>query len=100
MNLKPSIQHLLCMVMCLWMGCMAAFAQGTTTVTGSVYDQTDEPIIGASVVLKGTTKGVTTDIDGEFTFANVPSNGTLVISFVGMETVEIAASNTEALKKR
>ena len=99
MNLKPSIQHLLCMVICLWMGCMAAFAQGNITVKGAVYDPTDEPIIGASVILKGTSKGVTTDIDGMFTFANVPSNGTLVISFVGMESVEIAASDTEALKK-
>jgi len=58
---------------------------------GTVVDGTGEPIIGASVVLKGTTQGVITDINGEFTItAQQPS--TLVISYVGYTTQELQGS--------
>ena len=64
-----------------------AFSQNIT-VKGVVKDATGESVIGASVVQKGTSNGIITDIDGNFTL-NVPSNSTIVISFVGYKTQEI-----------
>lgn len=58
-------------------------------ISGTVVDETGEPIIGASVLYKGSTIGGTTNIDGNFSF-RVPSlNGTLVISYVGFESQEV-----------
>ena len=50
---------------------IGAYAQ-SKTVSGTVVDQTGEPIIGANVVVKGTTNGIVTDLDGRFTLSNVP----------------------------
>ena len=59
------------------------------TVKGTVKDKTGETVIGASVVEKGnTTNGTITDIDGNYSL-NVPSNATLVFSFVGMRPTEV-----------
>lgn len=66
----------------------ATFAQ-TATVSGGVKDDTGEPVIGAGVLVKGTTLGTITDIDGHFPFRADDLNGVLVVSFVGMETQEI-----------
>ena len=56
---------------CLLMGMTAVMAQNTK-VTGQVLDENGEPVIGASVVVKGTTIGTVTDFDGNFTL-DVPS---------------------------
>lgn len=70
---KPlGLLFLLCLIP-LW-----AFSQNIT-VKGVVKDTTGESVIGASVVQKGTSNGIITDIDGNFTL-NVPSNSTIVIS--------------------
>ena len=66
----------------------ATFAQ-TATVSGVVKDDIGEPVIGAGVLVKGTTLGTITDIDGHFSFRADDLNGVLVVSFVGMETQEI-----------
>ena len=66
----------------------ATFAQ-TAIVSGVVKDDTGEPVIGAGVLVKGTTLGTITDIDGHFSFRADDLNGVLVVSFVGMETQEI-----------
>jgi TonB-dependent starch-binding outer membrane protein SusC len=66
------------------------------TITGSVKDEKGEAMIGASIVVKGTTTGTIADADGKFSL-NVPKDAaTLVISFTGFTTQEIAigASNT------
>ena len=69
----------------------SAVEQQTTAVTGVVTDATG-PVIGASVIEKGnTTNGTITDLDGKFTL-NVRPGATLVISYIGYKTVEIAAS--------
>ena len=72
-----------------------AFAQGKRTSTGVVLSAEDnEPIIGASVAVKGTTMGVITDFDGNFELKDIPSDAkTLVVSFVGMKTQEVAIAN-------
>lgn len=65
-------------------------------VSGVVKDKTGEPIIGANVVLKGTTNGTVTDIDGMYSL-NAPSSGTLQISYIGYFTQEIAVSGKNAI---
>ena len=82
---------------CLLMGMTAVMAQNTK-VTGQVLDENGEPVIGASVVVKGTTIGTVTDFDGNFTL-DVPSNGKhLEISYVGMKTKQVGvASNINAV---
>lgn len=64
-------------------------------VTGNVTSEEDGlPVVGASVLVKGTTVGTVTDIDGNFTLTNVPSSAkTLVISFIGMQTQEVAVKS-------
>ncbi len=58
------------------------------TVSGSVSDDTGELLMGATVLLKGTSKGVSTNFDGEYSLS-VPKNGTLVVSYIGYETQEV-----------
>lgn len=65
------------------------FAQ--TQVKGVVMDENGEHIIGATVLIKGTTQGTVTDLSGTFTIS-APSNGTLVVSFVGYTRQEVPVS--------
>ena len=65
----------------------------TITVKGLVADATGEPVIGASVVEKGTSNGTVTDLDGNFTLRVTPG-ATLTISFVGYQTQEVKAAPT------
>ena len=57
--------------------------------TGVVVDATGETVIGASVVVKGTTNGTITGLDGDFSLSNVKKGDIIQISFVGYQTVEI-----------
>ena len=77
----------------LLVNCTLAFAQNIS-VTGNVVDDLGEPIMGASVVQKGTTNGCTTDIDGNFTL-NVPKGSTLTISFVGYTSQEVVVTSNK-----
>lgn len=65
-----------------------AGAQETKTIKGMVRDVTGEPLIGASVIEKGTNNGVITDVDGNFTLT-VPADATLSIAYMGYATREI-----------
>lgn len=67
--------------------------QRGNTITGIVKDHTGEPVIGANVIIKGTTVGNITDIDGKFTLSNIPENAVLIISFIGYTTQEIPVRN-------
>ncbi len=67
------------------------------TVTGKVYDVSGEPIIGASVVIQGTTQGTITDIDGAFQLKAQPSQ-TLVVSFLGYKDVTLPIGNKNDFK--
>jgi len=66
----------------------SAGAQETKTIKGMVRDVTGEPLIGASVIEKGTNNGVITDVDGNFTLT-VPADATLSIAYMGYATREI-----------
>jgi iron complex outermembrane receptor protein len=61
-------------------------------VTGKIIDDTGEPLAGANVIIKGTSKGTTTNFDGEFEIV-APSTGTLVFSSIGYATKEVKISN-------
>ena len=64
----------------------------TSKVTGKVVGEDGEPVIGASIIVKGTTVGTVTDFDGNFTL-DVPSDGKqLVISYIGMKSKEVVVS--------
>ena len=63
--------------------------QSAIKITGTVTSMTGEPIPGATIVVKGTTTGTITDNDGNYSLSNVPSDATLVFSFVGMRSMEI-----------
>ena len=66
-------------------------------VKGVVKDELGEPLPAVTVVVKGTTNGVTTDLDGEYTLSNVPAGSTLVFSFLGMQTQEIVVRNQKRI---
>ncbi|MGL4364312.1 MAG: carboxypeptidase-like regulatory domain-containing protein, partial [Bacteroidales bacterium] len=71
----------------LMLGTKNAIAQEKITITGVIVDNTGEPVVGANILEKGTTNGVFTDIDGNYSI-KASSNGILSVSFVGYETVE------------
>ncbi|MDR0845551.1 MAG: TonB-dependent receptor [Tannerella sp.] len=73
---------------------LSLFAQGVR-ISGVIIDVNGEPVIGANVVEKGTTNGNITDIDGKFTL-QVSPNATLIISYIGFNTQEIAVGNRTA----
>ena len=71
---------------------IVAQGQQKTQVTGVIVDASGEPLIGVSVVEKGNkTNGAVTDIDGKFVI-NVPANSSLVVSYVGYKTQEVAVA--------
>lgn len=72
-----------------------AWAQGN--VSGKVVDATGEPVIGASVVVKGTSMGTVTDIDGNFSIPNAPRNANLEISYVGFKTQSVSMSGKNSV---
>ncbi len=66
-------------------------------VTGKVTDASGEPLPGVTVLVKGTTQGTVTDFDGNYTIADVSAGATLVFSFVGMRTQEVAVGGQETI---
>lgn len=75
-------------VMCLV--ALGSWAQENVTISGNVTEkETGEPVIGATVMIKGTATGTTTSIDGDYTLKGVPPAVTLVFNFMGMKSVEV-----------
>ena len=74
---------------------MSALAQ-SKTVTGKIVDANGEPVIGASAIVKGTSIGGVSDIDGNFTIKNVPEDATIQVSYVGYkaQTISVKGKNT------
>ncbi len=63
--------------------------QQTKTITGTIVDNTKEPLIGVNIVVKGTSTGTVTDIDGKFSLPITETNAVLVISYIGYKSQEI-----------
>ncbi|MCP4884266.1 MAG: TonB-dependent receptor [Flavobacteriales bacterium] len=68
------------------------YAQNVT-VTGTVYEDTDMPLPGVSIVIKGTTTGTATDFDGNFVLDDVPISSVVVFSYVGFQDYEVVIEN-------
>jgi TonB-linked SusC/RagA family outer membrane protein len=66
-------------------------------ITGTVTDAAGEPVIGANILEKGVTNGTVTDVDGKFTLA-VGNNATIVVSYIGYNSQEIAVGNRTNLQ--
>lgn len=71
--------------------------QQQKTVSGKVTDSSGAPLPGVSVVVKGTTTGIITNAEGNYSLANVPAKATLVFSFVGMKAQEVAIENKSVI---
>lgn len=72
--------------------CALGASAQSITVSGVVSDPDNEPLIGASILVEGTTTGTATNIDGEYTI-NCAPNATLVVSYVGYDTKRVAVDN-------
>ena len=68
-----------------------------SSVTGTITDDSGEPLPGVTVVVLGTTNGTITNFDGIYTIGNVPENATLQFTFVGMEPQEIAVAGKQQI---
>ena len=83
-------------LLCLLLFPTFVFAQ-KLTVSGQVKDALGEPVIGANVVVKGTTNGAMTDLDGMFTINEVEKGSTIVVSFIGYLPQSIVVSGNAPL---
>ena len=78
-------------------GYLTASLQQQNSVSGKVTDSSGASLPGVTIVLKGTTQGTITDVDGNYSIMKVPSDATLVFSFVGMKTQEIPIAGRSAI---
>lgn len=87
-------KRFLLLIIC-WITMMSGtMAQAQVKVSGIVLGADDgEPIVGASVIVKGSKVGVATDVNGNFTLKAPSYNVTLVVSYIGMATKEVKASS-------
>lgn len=84
-------------VMTLVLGIMLLFIQSLSAqnigVSGIVTAENGEPLVGVSVVVKGTSNGVVTGLKGDYILNNVPGNGTLIFSYISFATTEVAVNS-------
>ena len=89
--------RIVCLLLLFALTSFSAFAQNTFNVKGTITSETGEGLPGASVILKGTSTGTTTDVDGKYSL-NVPDgSGTLVFTYIGYLNQEIAIGNRSQL---
>jgi TonB-linked SusC/RagA family outer membrane protein len=79
----------------LLLGVLVGYAQ--SNISGTITGTTGEPLIGASVVLKGTSNGAITDLDGKYALKIPSQSGTLVVSFVGYESLDVAIGSSSVI---
>lgn len=70
----------------------------TKTITGNIVDANEDPIIGATIMVKGTTIGTISDTNGNFILNNVPENAVIQISYIGYSTQEIPVIGKTSFK--
>ena len=86
----------LLLAMLVALGSQGVWAQ-SQTVKGTVTDKTGEPIIGATIQVKGTKIAAVTDLDGHFTLSNVPDGAYVDISYVGMKSQSLKAGSNMSI---
>ena len=74
---------------------VTATVLGQTKIIGKIVDDTHQSLPGASVVVKGTTNGTSTDFDGKFTLNAESTSGTIVVSFIGFKSKEVSFSSSK-----
>ena len=74
---------------------VTATVLGQTKITGTIVDETNQPLPGASVLVKGTTNGTSTDFNGKFSLQAKSNSGVLVVSFIGYKPNEVAFSSSK-----
>ncbi len=74
--------------------------QQQRAVSGKVTDSNNQPLPGVTIVIKGTTRGTVTNVDGEYNLTNLPEDATLVFSFVGMRTQEVVVGDQTTINIR
>ncbi len=92
------IKRLLLITAVMLFGTGVALAQDRINISGQVLDTNKEPIIGASVVIKGTSKGTMTDFNGKFAIQGVSPTAKLAVSYVGMKTKVVTINGRTQLK--
>jgi TonB-linked SusC/RagA family outer membrane protein len=90
---KNSPRGLIILMVLLTVLCSATMGYAQAKVEGTVVDESGIPLPGVTVVLKGTTKGAVTNLDGYYTIPEVSENDVLVFSFVGMTTKEVVVGS-------
>jgi TonB-linked SusC/RagA family outer membrane protein len=85
------MERLTLLLACFWISMGLAIAQDKP-VSGTVVDENDEPVVGASVIGKGTSVGSATDIDGNFSFSVPAGVSVLTVSYIGYTPVDVRAS--------
>lgn len=75
---------------------MQAFAQNKT-ISGTITDKAGQPLPGVSVIIKGTTNGTVTDLDGKYTLKGTDASSVLIYSFIGMKAQEIVVGDQSVL---
>lgn len=92
-NYLPKLKSLM-LAMALFMGAIIGVNAQSRTITGTVLDATlGDPVPGATVLVKGTTRGAATDLDGKFTLQLQAGDQVLVVSFVGYLSQEVEIGN-------
>ena len=98
-NLKQLIRQTVSAILMLMAFCTTMQAQNGVTVSGTVSDEAGEPLIGASVIVKGNSSlGTVTDFDGNFQLKVPSEQTTLVISYVGMTSKEVKVGKQRSFK--
>ena len=89
--MKAKIYSHLRVVLFLLLSSSYSWAQ-EAQIRGTVYDETGQPLPGATILVKGTTTGTTSDLDGKYSISS-PANGTLIFSFIGYTPIEKEVGN-------
>ena len=89
------MKNILLGTFCIW---VAFSVHAQTVVTGTVTDDSGVEVPGANVVVKGTTNGTTTDLSGKYSLS-VPSDGILVYTFIGLQTMEVEVGARSVIRR-
>jgi TonB-linked SusC/RagA family outer membrane protein len=85
------------------LGSVNSYLQGNMqqpAVSGTVTDESGDPLPGVTVIIKGTTQGTVTNADGNYSLTNIPGDATLVFTFVGMRTQEVVVGGQTTIDVR
>lgn len=89
------MRNILSVALCAMVLSFSAAAQTTKTISGTVTDSSGEPLIGASLLVAGTTQGFITDLDGNFVMENVSFPAKVIVSYIGYSDIELNMTGNE-----